>query len=109
MDTRETISVKEWTEAIAADQVKEMTEVTVKGKSIAVFKYHEQFYALANCCSHQAQPLLEGEFWNGTIYCPRHGSGFDIKTGDPMCLPATKPVKSYPVKVENGIIYIGLD
>jgi len=42
----------------------------------------------------------------GTIECPKHGSTFDLDTGMPRTLPATMPVRSYNVKVENDEIQI---
>jgi len=40
------------------------------------------------------------------IECPRHGARFDIRTGAVTRLPATDPIPTYPVKIEDGLIYI---
>jgi 3-phenylpropionate/trans-cinnamate dioxygenase ferredoxin subunit len=42
----------------------------------------------------------------GTIECPKHGSTFDLDTGRPRTLPATLPVETFPVKIENDDILI---
>jgi nitrite reductase/ring-hydroxylating ferredoxin subunit len=43
---------------------------------------------------------------DGCVYCPKHGSRFDIKTGNVKDFPATRPVKTYPVRVEGDEIWI---
>ena len=35
------------------------------------------------------------------IECPKHGSTFSLKTGEPQTLPATQPVPVYDVVVER--------
>jgi nitrite reductase/ring-hydroxylating ferredoxin subunit len=63
-------------------------------------------YALDDVCSHEYSRLSEGEIWDDEVYCPKHGSRFCIRSGDVRSFPAFKPVRSYPVKIENGGIYI---
>jgi 3-phenylpropionate/trans-cinnamate dioxygenase ferredoxin subunit len=43
------------------------------------------------------------------VVCPLHGAKFDIKTGKNLSLPAVRPVKSYPVIVEDGLVYIQVE
>ena len=44
-----------------------------------------------------------GEVWADEcqIECPRHGSTFDLRTGEPCSLPATQPVAVYDVEVDG--------
>lgn len=69
------------------------------------------FLAVDDICSHAEASLSEGEVdpEDETIECPRHGSVFDLRTGQPKSLPATAPVLSFPVKVEGDIIMIELE
>ena len=48
-------------------------------------------------------PLVEGDLdqEDCTIECPRHGSKFDLKTGQPKTLPAYVPVDTFPVIIEE--------
>ena len=66
------------------------------------------FLAVDDTCSHQEASLSEGEVdpEEETIECPRHGSMFDLRTGRPTSLPATVPVRTYPVKVEGDALVI---
>jgi 3-phenylpropionate/trans-cinnamate dioxygenase ferredoxin subunit len=73
---------------------------------IALFRLEEGLYALDDICSHEYSRLSEGEIWDGDVYCPKHGSRFDIRTGAVQGLPAIKPVRSYAVKVEGDTIYV---
>ncbi|REK20304.1 MAG: bifunctional 3-phenylpropionate/cinnamic acid dioxygenase ferredoxin subunit, partial [Actinobacteria bacterium] len=53
--------------------------------------------------------LAEGEVWGTEVECPRHGSEFDLKTGEPGSLPATRPVPTYEVSVEDGTVFLHLE
>lgn len=77
---------------------------------IAIFKLGDQYHAIDDTCSHDEASLSEGEIVEECqIECPMHGARFDIKTGKNTGFPAVAPVKSYPVKVENGVIYIAVE
>ena len=75
---------------------------------ICVVRLGDDFYAMADCCSHQNWPLSEGEVeeFSRTIECTKHGSTFSLKDGSPQCLPATRPVEVYPVRVEGGQLVV---
>ncbi len=79
------------------------------GKLIAIYKLPDGYYAIDDVCSHEEASLSEGELENGKIECPMHGARFDIRTGKNLNLPAVLPVKSYPVKLEDGEILIQVD
>ena len=69
------------------------------------------FLAVDDICSHAESSLSEGEVDPDleTIECPRHGSTFDLRTGNPKALPATLPVLTWPVRVEGEAVMIDLD
>jgi 3-phenylpropionate/trans-cinnamate dioxygenase ferredoxin subunit len=81
----------------------------VDGRLVAVANCGDEgFFAVDAICSHAHYFLDEGEVDAEllTIECPKHGSTFDLQTGDPTTLPATVPVAAYPVKVEGEEISI---
>jgi nitrite reductase/ring-hydroxylating ferredoxin subunit len=90
----------------SGDEEEEIAGISHAGHLLVLIKVKEDIYALDDNCSHEDARLSEGELFDEEIYCPKHGSRFDIKTGEPGCLPAIKPVRSYPVRVEEGRIYI---
>ena len=80
------------------------------GTPILVFNYDGDFYALEDRCSHDDGPLCEGDFEcdDGVAICPRHGANIDIRTGRALTLPAVSPVRTFPVRVEDGIVKVKL-
>ena len=83
--------------------------VTVGEHRIAMFRIQDDVYAIGDRCSHAEASLSEGEIWDTTVECPRHGSEFDLRTGEPGALPATVPVPVYEVSVEDGTVYLELE
>ena len=83
-------------------------KVHLAGKDICVARSEGRFYALDDTCSHAHVSLSEGELDDHTLECWLHGSRFDIRTGDPSGPPATVPVNVYPVKVQDGDVFVGL-
>jgi len=75
---------------------------------IAVFRIGEEVYAIGDRCTHAEASLSEGEVFDLEVECPRHGSAFDLVTGAPVSLPATRPVPTYDVAVEGGDVYLVL-
>jgi 3-phenylpropionate/trans-cinnamate dioxygenase ferredoxin subunit len=100
-----------WTEVAQLDQLPEGAgrRVDLAGHRIALFRVGETVYALGDRCSHAEASLSEGDVFDTEVECPRHGSAFDLTTGEALSLPATKPVPTYQVKVEGGSVYIHLE
>jgi 3-phenylpropionate/trans-cinnamate dioxygenase ferredoxin component len=83
--------------------------VTVGETVVAMFRIGNEVYAIGDRCSHAEASLAEGEVYDTTVECPRHGSEFDLTTGEPLSLPATQPVPLYQVSVEEGTVYLELE
>ena len=84
----------------------------VHDREIAVANVGDgRFYAVDDTCSHALASLSEGEVDvdDMTIECPRHGSVFDLESGRARSLPATVPVRTYPVKVEGDTLLIEVE
>jgi 3-phenylpropionate/trans-cinnamate dioxygenase ferredoxin component len=82
--------------------------IDVEGKSIVIFNLAGQLFAIGDVCSHDNGPVGDGEIEENEIICPRHGARFDIRTGKATSLPAVVDIPAYPVRVEDGMIQIGL-
>jgi 3-phenylpropionate/trans-cinnamate dioxygenase ferredoxin subunit len=78
---------------------------------IGLFNCKGQILAIEDRCSHDNGPLAEGEFDEEecTVECPRHGSLFDLQTGNPKTLPAYQPVETFAVHVEDEIIKLEVE
>ncbi len=82
----------------------------IEGVVVAVVRVGESVYAIEDRCSHQDVPLSEGsvDVFECSIECIKHGSMFDLRTGEPLCLPATRPVPVYKVTVRDGHVVVEL-
>jgi nitrite reductase (NADH) small subunit len=63
--------------------------------------------AMDNECLHQGGSLGQGAVEDGKVVCPWHGWRWDAKTGAAEDHPEQK-LKTYPIKVENGEVFIDL-
>jgi 3-phenylpropionate/trans-cinnamate dioxygenase ferredoxin subunit len=80
-----------------------------QGRRIALCNVEGTFYAIDDVCTHDGGPLDQGELEGYQIECPRHGARFDVRSGRALALPAVMPVRSYPVRVEDGVVKVGLN
>lgn len=80
--------------------------VLAGGRTVAVFNVDGTFYAVDDTCTHEYAPLSQGARNGEIVTCPKHGSRFNVRTGRVLSLPAVVPVSTYPVKVEDGQVYI---
>ena len=83
--------------------------VNIENKDVAIFNVDGEFYAIDDLCSHAEASLAEGEVFDCKVECPLHGAEFDLKTGEAVTLPATRPVDTYMISVENDIIYLEMN
>ncbi len=64
------------------------------------------YYCFEDICTHDGQPLTDGEF-NGTeIICPRHGARFEVATGKATALPARLPIRVFDVEIRDDGVYV---
>lgn len=94
----------------AADELPngERIFVEIDGLPIVVFNIAGRFFAIGDVCTHDDGPLGEGELEGYQIICPRHGARFDVRNGKALALPAVVDTPSYPVRVVDGQIEIGV-
>jgi 3-phenylpropionate/trans-cinnamate dioxygenase ferredoxin component len=71
------------------------------GTAVALVRTEGEVFAISDTCSHANVSLSEGEVEGCQIECWLHGSSFDLRSGKPSGLPATRPVPVYPVKIEG--------
>ncbi|WP_024288643.1 non-heme iron oxygenase ferredoxin subunit [Cellulomonas sp. KRMCY2] len=77
---------------------------------VAVVRDDEgELHAISDVCSHGQVSLSDGEIDGVTIECWLHGSTFDLRTGAPLCLPATRPVPVYPLTVDGERVLVDVD
>ncbi len=84
--------------------------VQVAERRVALARVDGEVYAFADNCSHRDFPLSVGEVdaASCTVTCEWHGAAFDLRTGEPTCPPAIKPIPVYAARVEDGAVWIEL-
>ena len=90
--------------------VGEARRVDVDGTAVCVVRCAGGFRAVADVCSHEDFSLSEGEVDPDAceIECWKHGSMFSLVTGEPVTLPATRPVAVYPVTVDGDDVIVSV-
>jgi 3-phenylpropionate/trans-cinnamate dioxygenase ferredoxin subunit len=90
---------------VAAESAKRFD---VDGHRLCVVHLGEDWYVIGDRCSHEEASLAEGDLWPDEceIECPRHGSTFDLRTGEPQTLPATEPNPVYDVRVDGDDVIV---
>jgi 3-phenylpropionate/trans-cinnamate dioxygenase ferredoxin subunit len=82
--------------------------VQIDRMEIVVFNIANQIFAIGDVCSHDDGPVGDGELEDFAVVCPRHGASFDVRTGKALSLPAVVDIPSYPTRIVDGEIEIGL-
>ncbi len=73
---------------------------------IAVFHTEDGFFAVDDTCTHQDASLADGWLEGCFVECPLHAARFDLRTGEPTCLPAKAPVRTHRVVVTGGAVHV---
>ena len=85
--------------------------VEIADRVVAVVRIDDDVYAIGDTCSHAEVSLSEGwvEPDDCAIECVAHGALFDLQTGEPLSLPATRAVPVYEVSVIDGTVVLTLE
>jgi nitrite reductase/ring-hydroxylating ferredoxin subunit len=86
----------------------EMIDFDYNDKKIMVMNINGTFYASDRICTHAHVDLTGGILNESekTVTCPLHLSSFDMKSGDPLNLPAEEPLEIYKIKKEKNNLFI---
>ena len=84
--------------------------VDVDGHRLAVVRCADDVYVIGDRCTHADISLSEGEVVceDRTIECWKHGSLFDLETGEALTLPALKPVAVHSAVIDGDDVLVEL-
>ena len=85
-----------------------MKPVEVAGVSVLLANVIGEYYAIGNKCTHRGCKLSNGVLEGETVKCPCHKSVFNIKSGEVVHGPASKPEPKFAVKVEKEQILVSV-
>ncbi|MDX1646613.1 MAG: non-heme iron oxygenase ferredoxin subunit [Longimicrobiales bacterium] len=86
-----------------------LKSVSADGTRVVLANVSGDICALEDRCSHEDYPLSDGELERGQVVCRYHGARFDACTGARKTLPAIRPVRSFPVEIRDGDVYVDVD
>ena len=100
-----------WIKVCAADEIDEEDVIRFDhaGRTFAVYRSPEDtFHATDGLCTHEKIHLADGLVMDNIIECPKHNGRFNYKTGEAKGAPVCVDLRTYPVKVEGGTVFIAL-
>jgi len=99
-----------WTEVAGEDDVPadDVAGFQVAGRDLALYKVEGSIFATDNTCTHGHARLCDGFLDGYEIECPLHQGKFDVRDGRGTCAPITADLRSYPVRIEGGRVFLRL-
>lgn len=77
------------------------------GKSrLMIVNVDGKLYAVDRICTHEEADLSSGFLMESLVTCPLHLSRFDVISGEVQNAPATKPLRTYKLKVDGTSVYV---
>jgi 3-phenylpropionate/trans-cinnamate dioxygenase ferredoxin subunit len=101
-----------WVKACEIDDVENEDVIRFDhgGKTFAVYRSpDDSFYATDGICTHEKVHLADGLVMDHIVECPKHNGRFDYRTGEARGAPVCVNLRTYPVKVEDGAVFLGLE
>ncbi len=84
--------------------------IEIEGLRIAIARVGDSFYAVENRCTHMGVSLAEGPLSDGgEIVCPWHAAKFCVRSGEHRAGPGMCSLKTFPVRVVNGLIEVAVE
>lgn len=98
-----------WTQAVAADEIdaEDVLRWDHAGRTFAIYRSPDDaYYCTDGLCTHENVHLAGGLVMDHVIECPKHNGQFDYRTGEAVRMPVCVNLRTYPVKVEGGAVWV---
>lgn len=83
-----------------------MAAVDLNGEHILLARLGGEVCAVSGTCTHEEADLANGFLVEDRVVCALHLSQFEVKTGRVLNPPASVPLKTFKVKIEDGTIFV---
>ncbi|NOQ90956.1 MAG: nitrite reductase small subunit NirD [Gammaproteobacteria bacterium] len=101
-----------WSEVVALEEIPQLGSrvIQVGNKAdtmnIAVFRTaSDEVFAMKDECPHKKGPLSQGIVHGTSVTCPLHNWRIDLASGEALG-PDEGCTNVFPVKIENGMVFI---
>lgn len=101
--------MSDWIEACRTDDVDEEDVIRFDhgGRTFAIYRSPDDaFFATDGLCTHEQVHLADGLVMDEIIECPKHNGRFNYKTGVARGAPACVNLRTYPVRVDAGKVFV---
>ena len=100
-----------WTAACALERLTTQGIVCarVAGTDLILIWNDGRAVACERACPHEQADLSLGHLSQGRLVCPHHAASFDLDDGSISQGWASRPLRIYPVRVEQGEVWVQLD
>ena len=97
-----------WIQACATDDIddEDLLRFDHDDKTYCIYNTPDGFFATNGYCTHEDEHLENGIVIDCVIECPLHQGRFDVRNGKALSAPVCVDLKTWPVKVEQGKVYI---
>ncbi len=76
------------------------------GLALLVCRTRDGLFALDDLCTHAEARLSEGRLKGHRLQCPLHAGTFDVRDGSVLHPPAMRPLRTFPVRVRDGVVEV---
>jgi len=83
----------------------ELQGFVVDGRKVLLIRSGEVVTAYEDRCAHLGVPLSKGRLEGDVLTCSAHEWQYDIRSGRGIN-PATACLKAYPVKIDQGQVWV---
>lgn len=105
------MSLTSWFRIAGVERIppREGRAVTIGTREFAIFNAGDRFLAVDGRCPHKGGPLCDGIVSGDTVVCPLHAWKIGLTSGEVLRPTGiTACVHAYPVRVEDGVVMLGL-
>ncbi len=105
------MALEEWIETCDVEDIEleDVMRFDHAGLTFAIYRTAKnEYYATDGFCTHEKFHLADGLVMGNIIECPKHNGQFDLRTGAAKRVPVCEDLKTYPVKIEAGKVYISI-
>ena len=99
---------RDWRDLIAVTELEENwdTRVDFGPRKLAVYDTPSGVHVSLALCNHGGADLCDGYFDGHVIECPLHQGAFDVRDGRAVSAPATRPMKVFEARVQDGMVQV---